>query len=391
VARESPCQSEEFALLAAATVRPLRPERLDTVAWSSLDWRRFLALVERHRIAPLAFAGVTGMRDRVPEHAYQQLRAAALRDRTATLQLVALLASVTARLAEAGVEAISIKGPTLGMLAFGDASLRQSRDLDVLIAPEQLPAALDALSAADFRVVQLAGGTDADRVARWMGMMKDLSLVHLPTGALVELHWRLANNPHLLPLSVAQSRQAVDIGAARLGTLGADDLLLYLCVHGARHGWFRLKWLADVHALLAAAGPGGAERFHARAASAGLAAPAGQMLELLREVYGLPVPPALEPALKRWRTRALVVAARRSLFEPRAPDQVRFGTTAIGVCQLIMRRELRYTAREVAELLIDWPVAIRRGGTRSGYALAVLGRPLLWVARLLRPRAVRLG
>ena len=33
-------------------------------------------------------------------------------------------------------------------------------------------------------------------------------------------------------------------------TLPVSRLLLYLCVHGALDGWLRLKWLADIAALL---------------------------------------------------------------------------------------------------------------------------------------------
>jgi hypothetical protein len=33
-------------------------------------------------------------------------------------------------------------------------------------------------------------------------------------------------------------------------TLAPEDLLLYLCVHGAKHHWQRLAWIGDVAALL---------------------------------------------------------------------------------------------------------------------------------------------
>lgn len=32
--------------------------------------------------------------------------------------------------------------------------------------------------------------------------------------------------------------------------LGSEDLFLYLSVHGARHGWFRLRWLKDIDQML---------------------------------------------------------------------------------------------------------------------------------------------
>lgn len=75
--------------------------------------------------------------------------------------------------------------------------------------------------------------------------------MHGASGIIVELHWRLTNNPRLLPPEAARSRQKIVLGDFAGVTLGPDDLLLYLSVRGAKHHWFRLKWLADVHALLA--------------------------------------------------------------------------------------------------------------------------------------------
>jgi hypothetical protein len=35
-----------------------------------------------------------------------------------------------------------------------------------------------------------------------------------------------------------------------LTALAPEDLLLYLCLHGSRHLWFRLQWICDVAQLL---------------------------------------------------------------------------------------------------------------------------------------------
>ena len=47
----------------------------------------------------------------------------------------------------------------------------------------------------------------------------------------------------------------VDLGSERIATLPPSRLLLYLCVHGALDGWLRLKWLADIGALVHAMTP----------------------------------------------------------------------------------------------------------------------------------------
>lgn len=38
-------------------------------------------------------------------------------------------------------------------------------------------------------------------------------------------------------------------------TLAADELMIYLCVHGASSAWFRLKWIANLGALPAGRQP----------------------------------------------------------------------------------------------------------------------------------------
>ena len=46
------------------------------------------------------------------------------------------------------------------------------------------------------------------------------------------------------------SHHAERLGAP-LRSLAGDPLLLYLCDHGTRHDWSRVKWLSDVAMLLA--------------------------------------------------------------------------------------------------------------------------------------------
>lgn len=69
----------------------------------------------------------------------------------------------------------------------------------------------------------------------------------------VEIHWRLVDNSYFFPeISALSPTRIVTIPAgAGLRTLDDNDLFAYLRVHGATHGWSRLKWLADAAALMA--------------------------------------------------------------------------------------------------------------------------------------------
>jgi hypothetical protein len=95
-----------------------------------------------------------------------------------------------------------------------------------------------------------------------MPLRKDLAFVCEATGLQLELHWRLFLNPHAMaePSIVASSRVLPMAGAAGLRTPGEEDLFAYLCMHCALHWWNRLKWLAEVNALLATMPEDGVKR-----------------------------------------------------------------------------------------------------------------------------------
>ena len=89
---------------------------------------------------------------------------------------------------------------------------------------------------------------------------------------------------------MAASRVVPLTGARGLRTLGEEDLFAYLCMHGALHWWNRLKWLADINALLAAAPEDGVERLFRAAEARGAGRAAAQAMLLCRRLLGRPCP-----------------------------------------------------------------------------------------------------
>ena len=123
-----------------------------------------------------------------------------------------------------------------------------------------------------------------------MPLRKDLGFVHQATGLRIELHWRLFLNPHAMAETsiMAASRVVPLAGAEGLRTLGEEDLFAYLCMHGALHWWNRLKWLADVNALLASTPQDGVERLVRAAEARGAGRAAAQALLLCRNLLQTP-------------------------------------------------------------------------------------------------------
>jgi hypothetical protein len=164
------------------------------------------------------------------------------------------------------------------------------------VDPEFAPAAFRIIERAGYQRRNLRCASD-EQLATWLREVHHFSFVHDKTGTEIEVHWRLFRNQNL---DLRLKRVNVGLNASPRDETDArlKDVLVYLCVHGAMHQWFRLKWLADVAALLAQMPEGERESFYDLAVAQGAGAPAGQAILLCHQVLGLSLSPDFLAGLK---------------------------------------------------------------------------------------------
>jgi hypothetical protein len=217
------------------------------------DWDAFLRLASGHAIVPLVDQYLARHSARgVPSRALGQLRDSAQASALRSLRLSAQLVSILRAFESEQIEAMPFKGPSLALLVYGSLSLRQFEDLDILVHRGDVERARRALSGIGF--VPVVPYNDDQRASLELSGHHE-QLVDATSGATVELHW-LLNNRALSRDAIErqwwENRQSVTIGGFAARTLGRENLLLYLCMHGGKHGWARLGWLSDLaHALRA--------------------------------------------------------------------------------------------------------------------------------------------
>jgi hypothetical protein len=218
------------------------------------DWDRLLQLAERHSLRPQLFkqlAGVPGLpgqfESRLWQHA-EQLRA---RNHVMEGELAAIVGDMEGE----GLRVACHKGPVLARLAWGDPGLREYGDLDVLVASEDLERAREVLRRRGFHAKYPLSAA-AERALLASPAHYHLMLVHERTGLLVELHWRTdAQFPVEDSADPAwwSSLGRLAIGGRECAILPPRESLLALLIHGSKHHWDSLLWLADVAELLRAA------------------------------------------------------------------------------------------------------------------------------------------
>lgn len=366
---------DDFAAL-AALVAPGRYDRDDSSPPTYGDWRHMLALAERHRVIPALADAVRARRMAVPEPFGAVLRAGETGAVFDEMAQMATLAEIVGALETDGIAVTVLKGVPLSLAIHGRLGMRMSRDIDLLVAPRDVAQACSRLAAMGF-VPRQPLDTDPACLRRLMRRRKDVELLSDARRQIVELHWRLFDNRRLMPLPLGGVADRLTLPTGTdCSILPPGPNIAYLAVHGAQHGWSRLKWLCDIAGFVALLGPDGvAALYDAMPVREGRRALA-QALILAHGLFGSPLPTSVARDHARdWRIRALVGIAARVMTAAGADEleTIAFGSTRKNVSHYLLRTDPAYLLEElVFDLLYAAPDSAGR---------FPLGRLTEWLGR----------
>ena len=205
--------------------------------------RRLLEAAVRHRCLPLLAAGSGVAAD-------AEMRRV-LSTSTARAHFLAnRLSALFREFGREGIRALAFKGPAMSLDLYGQVDMRPSDDLDIWVHPRDFAAAGRLLEAGGFipRIVLSPVEAEAHRRAGW-----DRSYRSAEGDYVVELCTGVAPRYFVRPPDAdclwERSREVM-LGGVPVRVPAPDALLELLCLHGTKHGWSRLLWVADVAALL---------------------------------------------------------------------------------------------------------------------------------------------
>jgi len=230
---------ELLLLCARLTVDPRSEARLKLLLRTDLDWDFFTVAANHHRVLPLVTRTLERVQpDGVPDATRQLLRNALYANARRNLRLTNELLQIIDLLRAENISCIPYKGPVLAAQIYGDISLRQFGDLDVIVPAKDVTKARTLLTARGYRCTKESE--------------KDITLRRDEAEIELELHWGVTDvrNP-LDPLQVPSELVWTDLRQFSLAgrlllTQSYEKLLLIQCIHGTKHRWEKLGWLCDV-------------------------------------------------------------------------------------------------------------------------------------------------
>lgn len=216
--------------------------------FKDIEWKVFLQLAWHHRVYPLIYSKLKKMDSRmIPTHVIENLQREFKKNTFKMLHLSGETEQISKLFTENNILLLFLKGPVIAADIYGDISLRTSKDLDILIPINDLKKAEKLLLTNGYEREEIPG-----TVNEWKKRRQHLSYFHPQKKIEIEIHWRLHPPPSKEPsFDELWERKRISLHTSYpVYFLAKEDLFLFLVAHGARHGWFRLRWLIDIDRLV---------------------------------------------------------------------------------------------------------------------------------------------
>jgi hypothetical protein len=216
----------------------------------SVAWESLLRLAEEHGMSSLLYRNLSQMPDLVPPQVLVTLRQRYESNVHKSLFLARELIRLLDCLDALGMETISYKGAVLSELYYGDLALRQPGDIDLFVRRNDVARIKHAARELGYtQHVAIPEDAEKDYIASGYECSFDS-----PAGrGLLEVQWALQPRFYAVDFDMDglfDRAVIVSVAGRNVKTPSAEDLLLVLAIHAAKHEWGRLLWLCDIAQIL---------------------------------------------------------------------------------------------------------------------------------------------
>lgn len=244
----------ENQILFAIARRDLDPRgvvELRELLREPIDWDYVFATASNHRLIPLLHKNLTSAAaDLVPVQVLARLKRESVANSQSVLFLIAKQLKVYRLLKDNGIRTAIFKGAVLAQMAYGEVSLRQAGDIDVLISRRDFARARTLLESLGYEMSPRL--TDA-QLASHVAHHCEIPFMRDDWFTVVDLHWGLAPRSFVFGVEaddVMSRLQTVAFAGTTIETFCDEDMVLYQSMHGAKHLWHRLEWITSLAELI---------------------------------------------------------------------------------------------------------------------------------------------
>lgn len=240
-------------LLLCARPRPnaATVEEISFLANKKIDWEYLVETAFSHKLHLLLYRSLKNTcQERVPGEVLKKLEHAYTTNSMRSFLFSGKLLSILKLLEENSIPAIPFKGPVLSEMVYGDLALRQFGDLDILVDRQN---AMEAIQIFEDHGFKPEIDLNQNQMLAYAAQKNSIGLISSLSGLTVDLHWEMSGGYTFYPLllnSMEKNLVHVAIAGQKVRRPCIEDLLVYLCLHGARDFWKYMESLSSLAGLI---------------------------------------------------------------------------------------------------------------------------------------------
>lgn len=234
----------------------LEPQNTDNlinyIQNTPIDWQQVYDIAEIHKIRPLILRGVSLLpKNVIPPTFLSHLEAETTKIIMRSLRNTQELLKILRLLKQHNITAIPYKGSYFAKNYYSSYSLRETIDVDIFVYEKDIPQIIEVFKSINYTP---HFPLNSEQLKLYLYLNNDYNFQPIHQGSFIEPHFK-SNIPHsgtwftldaLMPYTEDVLLENKPIKAFNINA----ELLLLFTHHGIKEGWTKLKYLADLYALL---------------------------------------------------------------------------------------------------------------------------------------------
>ena len=236
-------ENELILSIARRELDSLQRARLRQLLQQPLDFDYLFATAQAHGLVPLLHKNLSGAVELIPGQFLSRLKRESVANSQSVLHLIGKQLRAYKLLKESNIPVALFKGPVLAHMAYGEISLRQAGDIDMLINVQHFDEARRCLETLGY---EMFPKLTAAQIESHLNNHCEIQFMRDDWFTVVDLHWQLAPRSFVFNVNAGEvmSRlRSISLAGTDVETFGAEDSVLYQSMHGAKHLWRRLEWM----------------------------------------------------------------------------------------------------------------------------------------------------
>jgi len=241
----SSAEAELLVHCSRLDIDPARVKRIHALLELQIDWTKLLSFAQRNALIPLLYFQLNKIASSlIPSDRLKELHDRFQHNSALNTLLTAEMIVLIDLFEQNQIPAIPYKGPAIGAGVYGQLVLRQFADLDILVRETDVWKATDLLLERGYKghfVIPAKRRPAFIRLSYVRSFTRDSTTV--------ELHWRLAPRffgPYFDISRLWERTRKIPLQGSCVRIPFSDDLILMLCIHGAKDCWEKLEWVCGL-------------------------------------------------------------------------------------------------------------------------------------------------